>query len=50
MSGKMLSEWMDVTDLANKNNARENGLQVEVDELFRDGGLASQESRSEPKI
>ena len=50
MSGQMLSELMAVTALANKNNALANGLQVQVDELFRDGGLASQESRSEPKI
>ena len=50
MSGQMLSELMAVTALANKNNALANGLQVEVDELFRDGGLASQESRAEPKI
>lgn len=38
MSDDMLAELMAVVGMANQTNALANGLQVEVDEVFRDGG------------
>lgn len=38
MSDDMLAELMAVVGMANQTNALANGLQVEVDEAFRDGG------------
>ena len=39
MSEEMLSELMAVVGMANQTNALVSGLQVEVDEAFRQGGL-----------
>ena len=38
MTDEMLAELMAVVGLANQTNALANGLQVPVDEAFRDGG------------
>ena len=38
MSDEMLAELMAVVGMANQTNALANGLQVELDEAFRDGG------------
>jgi AhpD family alkylhydroperoxidase len=41
MSEEMLAELMAVVGMANQTNALANGFQVEVDEVFRRGGLSS---------
>ena len=38
MSEDMLSELMAVISMANQTNALANGFQIEVDQVFRDGG------------
>lgn len=42
MTEKMLSELMAVVGMANQTNALANGFQIEVDEVFRNGGRTSQ--------
>jgi len=42
MSDEMLAELMAVVGTANQTNALANGLQIEVDEAFRDGGRKSE--------
>ena len=39
MSEGMLMELMAVVSMANRTNALANGLQIDVDDAFRDGGL-----------
>ena len=41
MSDEMLSELMAVVGMANQTNSLANGLQIEVDHAFRDGGRDS---------
>ncbi len=41
MSEEMLAELMAVIGMANQNNALANGFQIEVDEVFKNGGRAS---------
>jgi AhpD family alkylhydroperoxidase len=41
MSDEMLSELMAIIGMANQTNALANGLQIEVDRAFRDGGRDS---------
>ena len=41
MTDEMLSELMAVVAMANQTNALANGLQIEVDEAFKNGGRAS---------
>ena len=41
MSDEMLSELMAIVGMANQTNSLANGLQVEVDQAFRDGGRDS---------
>ena len=38
MTEEMLSELMAIVGMANQTNALANGLQIEVDQAFRDGG------------
>jgi alkylhydroperoxidase family enzyme len=38
MTDEMLGELMAVVGMANQTNALANGLQVELDEVFQDGG------------
>jgi AhpD family alkylhydroperoxidase len=42
MSDEMLSELMAVVGMANQTNALANGLQIEVDDVFRNGGRVSE--------
>ena len=42
MSEEMLSELMAVVGMANQTNALANGFQIEVDDVFRQGGRNSQ--------
>ena len=41
MSEEMLSELMAIVGMANQTNSLANGLQIEVDQAFRDGGRDS---------
>jgi AhpD family alkylhydroperoxidase len=41
MSEEMLSELMAIIGMANQTNSLANGLQIEVDQVFRDGGRDS---------
>lgn len=41
MSEEMLAELLAVVGMANQTNALATGFQVEVDEVFRRGGLGS---------
>ena len=41
MSDEMLSELMAIIGMANQTNSLANGLQIEVDQAFRDGGRDS---------
>ena len=41
MSDEMLAELMAVVGMANQTNALANGLQMELDEAFKDGGRPS---------
>jgi AhpD family alkylhydroperoxidase len=41
MTDEMLSELLAVVGMANQTNALANGLQIEVDEAFQNGGRAS---------
>jgi AhpD family alkylhydroperoxidase len=41
MTDEMLAELMSVVGMANQTNALANGLQVELDEAFKDGGRPS---------
>jgi alkylhydroperoxidase family enzyme len=41
MSEEMLSELMAVVAMASQTNALANGLQIEVDDVFRHGGRDS---------
>lgn len=40
MSDEMLAELMAIVGMASQTNALANGLQIEVDQAFRDGGRA----------
>ncbi|GIS83251.1 MAG: hypothetical protein CM1200mP15_18830 [Dehalococcoidia bacterium] len=39
MTDEMLMELMAIVGMANKTNALANGLQIEIDEPYKNGGL-----------